>query len=226
MTEKITRETKGSRLKKLIQSRGMMQKEFAEAVGVSDQMVTLYVQDKSCMSPTVLVRAMEVLSTSMDYLLLRSDVDMPERNAQMVKAVPWSEEQKKYNRQFYRTGQALKMLKAQGVRITATITIGKSTYVSQDWGPWTDEEEDSVDYDQLLDQIRSDPKKATYDIEVAFLGSILHMDETEYQSWLLSIWNCQRAQLHGLFRVTDPITTEVVDTPMARALKGLPDMEE
>ncbi len=226
MVNKTKEETKGSRLRSTIKSRGLSQKQFAKAIGVTDQMVSNYVTDANQMSQATLNKAAEVLNTSIDFLLMKSDIDQPERHVAMAEAAPYADAVKLYNKLRYQTAHVLKMIKAQGVRICETITVGSCEYTCDSTGMWVDISGDEVDFDWILEEVRSNFKKAEYKVEVSFLGKSIEMTEREYMAWLLSMWNANRYLLQSKFSVLDPVIIEVAETPLSRALQGLPDLED
>ncbi len=218
--KEIKKETTGSRLKNLIRSRGFSQKEFAKILGVTEQSVSLYVRDKLQMSPAVLEKAATILNTSIDYILLNSNDDIPEQYSSLAKSSQFPEKIKQYNQQYFRCAHALRMLKAQGVQVVSTLKIRDESYVLNDKDIWMDKNGVEQDEDFLFDQVRKHYSASSCTHEVSFLGNVITMSEEEYITWLLSVWNSNRILLQSKFNVSGNITTTFTDTYISAALKG------
>ncbi len=66
--------TVGERLKKVLDEKGIMQKELAEKIGVNEMTVSRYVHGGRIVSVPVLIEICRVLNVSADYLLGLSEV--------------------------------------------------------------------------------------------------------------------------------------------------------
>lgn len=220
------KETKGERLKYKIQACGYSQREFAKMIDVSAQMISLYISGKSDMSPKVLKRAAEILNTSVDFLTLRSDSDIPEYYVQMAKDVEYADiDAKEVNRLLYRTAHIRELLQTMGVRITSTAIIDNKSYFSNTSGEWIDDSGRTVNYDDLLDEIRNNYNDAEYSNEVTYRGEIITMTQEELNSWLVNFWNYVQMQLQSTFGFFDPVGAGILDDDIVRALKGLPAID-
>lgn len=67
--------TIGQRLKKVLDERGMMQKELAEKIGITEMAVSRYVHGGRIISVPILVDICRTLNISADYLLGLSEVE-------------------------------------------------------------------------------------------------------------------------------------------------------
>ena len=65
----------GQRLKKVLHDRGMMQKELAEKIGVSEIVISRYVHGGRIISVPILIEICKTLNVSADYLLGLSEVE-------------------------------------------------------------------------------------------------------------------------------------------------------
>ena len=61
--------TIGQRLKKILDNQGMMQKELAEKIGVSEMVISRYMHGGRIISVPILVEICKTLNVSADYLL-------------------------------------------------------------------------------------------------------------------------------------------------------------
>jgi transcriptional regulator with XRE-family HTH domain len=66
--------TIGERLKKVLNDRGMMQKELAEKIGVSEVVISRYIHGGRIISVPILIEICKALNVSADYLLGLSEV--------------------------------------------------------------------------------------------------------------------------------------------------------
>lgn len=66
--------TIGQRLKKVLDDRGMMQKELAEKIGVSETVISRYIHGGRIVSVPILIEICKALNVSADYLLGFSEV--------------------------------------------------------------------------------------------------------------------------------------------------------
>lgn len=67
--------TIGQRLKKILNDRGMMQKELAEKIGVSEMVISRYIHGGRIISVPILIEICKALNVSADYLLGLSEVE-------------------------------------------------------------------------------------------------------------------------------------------------------
>ncbi|MBP3886933.1 MAG: helix-turn-helix transcriptional regulator [Cellulosilyticum sp.] len=65
----------GQRLKKVLDEKGMMQKELAEKIGVSEMVISRYVHGGRIVSVSILIEICKSLNVSADYLLGLSEVE-------------------------------------------------------------------------------------------------------------------------------------------------------
>lgn len=61
--------TIGQKLKKVLNDRGMMQKELAEKIGVNEMVISRYIHGGRIISVPILVEICKTLNVSADYLL-------------------------------------------------------------------------------------------------------------------------------------------------------------
>ena len=61
--------TIGQRLKKVLNDRGMMQKELAEKIGVNEMAISRYIHGGRIVSVSILIDICKALNVSADYLL-------------------------------------------------------------------------------------------------------------------------------------------------------------
>ena len=222
----VKKETKGERLKYKIMACGYSQREFARLIDVSAQMISLYIGDKSDMSPRVLKRAAEVLNTSADYLSLRSDNDTPEYYVQMTKDVDYADaDAKEVNMLLFRTAHVRELIQTMGVRITSTVIVNKKSYFCNTSGEWIDDSGRAVNYDDLLEEIRNNFNDAEFNNEVTYRGEIITMTQEELNIWLINFWNYLQMQLQSTFGFFDPVGAGIIDDDVIRALKGLPAID-
>jgi transcriptional regulator with XRE-family HTH domain len=66
--------TIGKRLKKVLNDRGMMQKELAKKIGVNEMAISRYVHGGRIVSVSILIDICKALHVSSDYLLGLSEV--------------------------------------------------------------------------------------------------------------------------------------------------------
>ena len=66
--------TIGQRLKKVLNDRGMMQKELAEKIGVNEMAISRYVHGGRIISVPILIDICKALNVSADYLLGLNEV--------------------------------------------------------------------------------------------------------------------------------------------------------
>ncbi len=59
----------GQRLKKILNEQGMMQKELAEKIGVSEMVISRYIHGGRIISVPILIEICKALNVSADYLL-------------------------------------------------------------------------------------------------------------------------------------------------------------
>ena len=67
--------TIGQRLKKVLNDRGMMQKELAEKIGVNEMAISRYIHGGRMVSVSILIDICKALNISADYLLGLSEVE-------------------------------------------------------------------------------------------------------------------------------------------------------
>ena len=65
----------GQRLKQVLNDQGMMQKELAEKIGVSEIVISRYVHGGRIVSVPILIEICKALNVSADYLLGLSEVE-------------------------------------------------------------------------------------------------------------------------------------------------------
>jgi len=65
----------GQRLKTVLHERGMMQKELAEKIGVSEMVISRYIHGGRIISVPILIEICKALNVSADYLLGLSEVE-------------------------------------------------------------------------------------------------------------------------------------------------------
>lgn len=61
--------TIGERLKKVLDEKGMMQKELAEKIGVNEMAISRYIHGGRIVSVSILIEICKELNVSADYLL-------------------------------------------------------------------------------------------------------------------------------------------------------------
>ena len=66
--------TIGQRLKKVLNDRGMMQKELAEKIGANEMTVSRYIHGGRIFSVPILIEICKALNVSADYLLGLNEV--------------------------------------------------------------------------------------------------------------------------------------------------------
>ena len=71
----MTEDSFGRRLKAVLNSRHMMQKELAEKIGVNEMAISRYVHGGRMVSVSILIDICKVLNVSADYLLGLSEVE-------------------------------------------------------------------------------------------------------------------------------------------------------
>ncbi len=214
-------QTQGSRLKELINSRGYTQEEFAKLIGVSKQMITHYINGRNKMSQKTLRRAVDVLNTSIDYLTLKSDDDIPERFSTGEKLMLSSNDERMRSRQMFRTAHAKEYLKAIGIRFNSIARIKGKEYICDDRGKWMTAYGDEIDFGLIIEEIRANHNDAEYFTEVAYKDKQIQMDEEQLTRFLISVYNNVVVLISSVFDVTTPIETEIAETFLMRALKGL-----
>ncbi len=225
MQKNTEQEGFGQRLKNTIRERGLTQREFAKAIGVTDQMISLYINGKSKMSAKTLAKAAAVLNTSIEYLVLKTDADMPNRLVAYASrfSSKVSENDKKRSISFRCTTMG-KMLEAQGVKRQDYVTIGNSDYMAYQSGIeriWVDTNGVSLSNDELFHQIRENPEASEHWCELTYGGRSIKLNEDDYNFWLLSMWNSINLQLQARFMVPLPLLNEIPETDMSMALRGL-----
>jgi transcriptional regulator with XRE-family HTH domain len=70
----MTEDSFGQRLKAVLNSRHMMQKELAEKIGVNEMAISRYIHGSRIVSVSILIEICKVLNVSADYLLGLSEV--------------------------------------------------------------------------------------------------------------------------------------------------------
>lgn len=222
----MKRETKGERLKYKIQACGYSQREFAQLIDVSAQMISLYIGGRSDMSPRVLKRAAEVLNTSVDYLSLRSDNDTPEYYVQMTQDVDYADaDAKEINKLLFRTAHIRELLQTMGVRISSTAIVNNKSYFCNISGEWIDEAGRAIDLDEMLEEIRKNHNEAEFCNEITYRGDVITMSQEELNSWLINLWNYMQMSIQSTFGFFDPVGAGILDDDIIRALKGLPAID-
>ena len=66
--------TIGQRLKKVLNDRGMMQKELAKKIGVNEMAISRYIHGGRIVSVSILIDICKALNVSADYLLGLNEV--------------------------------------------------------------------------------------------------------------------------------------------------------
>ncbi len=124
----MNEETSGKRLKYLLQKNGRTQKSFAEEIKVSEQTVSSYVSDNvkiENIAPDKLQRIARVLNTSVAFLTMRSNDDIPERFATWIDD-PNDDEGERESRMNYRNAHIKGLMRPMNVRFGKTIKIKRT----------------------------------------------------------------------------------------------------
>lgn len=77
----------GDKIKTLREGKNISQKELAQAIGVSDVMISMYEQDKKNPSLPTVVKIAEYFNVSTDYLLGSKHVSLDDDIPENIKAV-------------------------------------------------------------------------------------------------------------------------------------------
>jgi transcriptional regulator with XRE-family HTH domain len=70
----MTEDSFGQRLKAVLNSRHMMQKELAKKIGVNEMAISRYIHGSRIVSVSILIEICKVLNVSADYLLGLNEV--------------------------------------------------------------------------------------------------------------------------------------------------------
>lgn len=223
----MNEETSGKRLKYLLQKNGRTQKSFAEEIKVSEQTVSAYVSDNvkiENIAPDKLQRIARVLNTSVAFLTMRSNDDIPERFATWIDD-PNDDEGERESRMNYRNAHIKGLMRSMNVRFGKTIIIKGKKYCTNYRDVFTDEFGEEVDREELLEEIRLNHEDAECLTDVFYHGQTKTLTEEQLNRWLGSLWNSFSSTLQVSFNICEPEEPVIADNDITRALKGLPPLE-
>ncbi len=214
-----SKETPGTRLRKLINERGIKMKDFARYIDVTPTTLSKYVNDKMVMSKKTQARTAKLLNVSTEYLACEEDIEYsqfstPQRTIDL-------------NRQQIRFDSLIKTLKAMGVSVSYTLHIGTDTYHKDYFEPsWRPDSEnknmeyvlDGMDKMDFIKEVSLHPGECFSQVELTYQGRTQVFSNKAFQNWLLSLTNTLEYRLQDKFGVSFEIQHTVIEDDIDREL--------
>ncbi len=218
--------TPGSRLKDLVERRGIKMKEFAELSGIYHTTLSRYMNDKQQMPDKYIIKAAELLNVTPEYLKCESDDATPPEYQRYT--IDESQEMLDYNRQQFRFSHMADFLGTLGVDFIWKLQIEDVVFVLDNHGTWHPVdgkaepwmEEYGLDQIEDIKQIYKHPGKCKVWIEMTFKDKKVSLEYTEYQKWMRSLVATMELEVQKKFDLFYSISMAVADTDINRALRG------
>lgn len=212
-------DTPASRLRNLIEMKGIKMRDFANLSGVTPTTLSRVLNEKQPISSKYLARLSDLLGVSKEYIMCQTDI--PYENSV-------SAEMLSFSRQWHRFRFLIEVLKTMKFMETEKIIIGDRNYIGdRESGTYhleSNNHSDKYNEEELTEIIRSSKLPVKYLVDIQYKGNIKTLSYSEFLHLLKNLSNIIELNLQSIFSdYSEPLSSVIIEDNIQKAINNQPE---